>query len=251
MREAQPDSNDIICNSSYRTRRKEDSSDVSIVIPAYNEEDRIRSVINRYCNFFPGSEVIVVCDGVDNTKKIVKELMVCYPQLRLLEYKERLGKGQSVMEGMKNSRRDKVGFVDADDSIEPDDVKRMFDALPCADVVIASRWLKDSRIIVKQPLKRRISSRFFNIFARVVFGLGYNDTQCGAKVFWKEVIRDVFNDLKTKGFEFDVELLWRLKKKGYSITEFPITWKHSDGSSFSLSKAPRMLLSLLKVRLWS
>jgi glycosyltransferase involved in cell wall biosynthesis len=155
------------------------------------------------------------------------------------------------MEGMKNARYDKVGFVDADESIEPDDVKRMFDALSLADVVIASRRLKNSRILVKQPLKRRISSIAFNIFARVVFGLGFSDTQCGAKVFRKEVVREVFNDLKTKGFEFDVELLWRLKKKGYNIIEFPIIWKHSDGSSFSLSNAPMMLFSLLKVRLWS
>jgi glycosyltransferase involved in cell wall biosynthesis len=230
---------------------QENSNDISIVIPAYNEEYRIGGVITRYCGFFPGSEVIVVCDGMDNTKKIIKELMMCYPQLRVLEYEERLGKGQSVMEGMKNARYDKVGFVDADESIEPDDVKRMFDALSLADVVIASRRLKNSRILVKQPLKRRISSIAFNIFARVVFGLGFSDTQCGAKVFRKEVVREVFNDLKTKGFEFDVELLWRLKKKGYNIIEFPIIWKHSDGSSFSLSNAPMMLFSLLKVRLWS
>ena len=83
-----------------------------------------------------------------------------------------------------------------------------------------------------------------------MFGLNFKDTQCGAKVFTKEAIKGVLPELKTKGFEFDVELLWKLKKKGYRVTEFPITWKHSEGSTFSLAQSPRMFFSLLKVRLW-
>lgn len=177
--------------------------------------------------------------------------MVCYPHLKLLEFNKKLGKGCAIIEGMRTAKHDKVGFVDADESIEPGDLKRMFDELLRADCVIASRRLKESRIPVKQPLKRRISSRVFNILVSIIFGLNIKDTQCGAKVFRKEVIRGVLNNIKTKGFEFDVELLWRLKKKGYNIAEFPVTWKHSPGSSFGLGNAPMMLLSLLKVRLWN
>ena len=97
---------------------------------------------------------------------------------------------------------------------------------------------------------RRMASRAFNMIVRVVFGLHFRDTQCGAKVFKREAVADVLGELGAKGFEFDVELLWRLKRKGYEVVEFPISWKHSEGSTFSLWHAPRMLLSLAKVRLW-
>lgn len=223
---------------------------ISIVIPAYNEENRIKTVLSKYSNHFQDYEIIVVCDGIDNTLNIVKEASERYTEIRLLNFKKRLGKGGAIIEGFKAAKGDRIGFVDADESVEPDDVKRMFDALSDADVVIASRRLKDSKIHVKQSLKRRFASKMFNILVRMIFRLPFKDTQCGAKVFRKEAIKDILDELKTKEFEFDAELLWRLKKKGYKVVEFPITWKHSEGSSFSLSNAPKMFFSLLKVRLW-
>jgi len=224
---------------------------ISIVIPAYNEEQRIKTVIKNYCGFFHDFELVVVCDGIDSTNKIVRELMISCPQIKLLEFSNRLGKGQAIKEGLKKAIADKVGFVDADESVEASDVKKMFDALSYADGVIASRRLKESKILIKQPLKRRISSGIFNIFVRILFGLNFKDTQCGAKVFRRNAIEECLFELNTKGFEFDVELLWRLKKRGLNIIEFPITWKHSEGSSFGLSNAPKMFFSLLKVRIWN
>ena len=225
---------------------------ISLIIPAYNEEDRIEPCLMNYFNHFRDHEIgiIVVCDGIDNTQGIVGKLSKNYPNIKLLNFNNKLGKGGAIIEGLKVAKGYKIGFVDADESVEPNDLKMMLDALLDADGVIASRRLKDSRILIKQPLKRRIASRFFNILTRLIFGLDFKDTQCGAKVFKKEAIKDVLSELKTKGFEFDVELLWRLKKKGYKVIEFPITWKHSEGSSFSLSNAPKMFFSLLKVRLW-
>ena len=237
-------------SSNYERSHEGDPIEISIIIPAYNEERRVRNAMAGIVSFFSNLELIVVCDGIDNTANIVKEFMISYPQVKLVEFNEKLGKGQGIMEGMKIARGDKIGFVDADESVHPNDVKKMFDALSAADGVIASRRLKDSRILIKQPLKRGFASRVFNILVRLIFGLNFKDTQCGAKVFRKEAIKDVFSELKTKGFEFDVELLWRLKMKGYKVVEFPITWKHSEGSSFSLSNAPNMFFSLLKVRLW-
>lgn len=231
-----------------KNRHNENLPGFSLVIPAYNEEHRIRNVISKYCGFFPNLELIVVCDGSDNTAKIVKESWARCPQIKLLEFNKRLGKGKSIVEGMKNACGDKIGFVDADESVEPEDIKKMFEALFAADGVIASRRLKDSKILVKQPLIRRLASRIFNILVRIIFGLDFKDTQCGAKVFKKNAVVNIINDLKTTGFEFDVELLWKLKKEGYNILEYPITWKHSEGSRFRLLNAPKMVLSLLKVR---
>jgi len=225
---------------------------ISLVIPAYNEEDRIKTVLSRYANHFhlQDQEIIVVCEGTDSTRNIVKKLSKKCPNVKLLSFEKRLGKGGGIIEGFKAAKGERIGFADADESVEPDDIKKMFDLLSRVDGVIASRKLKESRILVKQPLKRRIASKIFNILVRMFFGLNFKDTQCGAKVFRKEAIKNVLVELNTKGFEFDVELLWRLKNKGYKVIEFPITWKHSEGSNFSLSNAPKMFFSLLKVRLW-
>jgi len=157
---------------------------------------------------------------------------------------------RAIIEGFKAAQNEEVGFVDADESVAPGDVERMCDVLAGADGAVASRRLRESRVLVRQPLPRRMASRAFNMLVRVLFGLHYRDTQCGAKVFRRGAIADVLGELRTKGFEFDVELLWRLKRKGYEVVEFPIEWKHSEGSTFSLWQAPRMLLSLARLRLW-
>jgi glycosyltransferase involved in cell wall biosynthesis len=222
----------------------------SLIIPAYNEEDRIKTVLLNYTTNFPAAEIIVVCDGTDNTKKIVREGSKKYMNIKLLPFEKKLGKGGAIIEGFKAAKGERVGFVDADESVEPDDVKKMFDLLSDYNGVIASRKLNESKILVRPPLKRRIASKTFNSLIRIIFSLDFKDTQCGAKVFRKEAVNDILSELTTEGFEFDVELLWRLKNKGYNVVEFPITWKHSEGSSFSLSNAPKMFFSLLKVRIW-
>jgi len=233
-------------------QRKQINNDthVSIVIPAYNEEVRIENVVSNYCDHFPGQEIVIVCNGcTDHTPHIVRGLCSKYSQIRALSFEEKLGKGGAIIEGFRVANGNKVGFVDADESVEPDDIKRMFDALLNADGVIASRRLKESRILIKQPWHRRIGSRVFNILVRIIFSLNFKDTQCGAKVFQKEAIINVLDSLTTKGFELDVELIWKLKKKGFNVIEFPVIWKHSEGSTFNLYNAPKMILSLLKVRL--
>ena len=222
----------------------------SAIVPAYNEEGRIETVILNYANSFPDAEIIVVCDGTDNTTNIIREKSKKNPNIKLLSFEKKLGKGGGIIEGFKAAKGERIGFVDADESVEPDDVKKMFDLLSDYDGVIASRKLNGSKILVRPPLKRRIASRSFNGLIQIIFGLDFKDTQCGAKVFRKEAVKAILSELTTVGFEFDVELLWRLKNKGYNVMEFPITWKHSEGSSFSLSNAPKMFFPLLKVRLW-
>ena len=223
---------------------------ISIVIPAYNEEARIESVVKNICGQFPGQEIIAVCNGcTDKTNHILNTLRSRYPQIQILNFPQKLGKGGAIIEGFKIAQGQRIGFADADDSVEPSDIKKLFDALDNSDGVIASRRLSKSKITSHQPIIRRFSSKVFNIIVRVLFNLTFKDTQCGVKVFRKEVIKDVLDSLCTTGFEFDVELLWKLKNKGYRIVEFPVVWKHSKGSTFSLTNAPKMLISLLKIRL--
>jgi dolichol-phosphate mannosyltransferase len=223
---------------------------ISLVIPAYNEESRIESVVKNVCNQFPGQEIIVVCNGcTDKTNHVLDILHSQYPQIRILNFEKKLGKGGAIIEGFKAAEGERIGFTDADDSVEPSDIRKLFDALDTSDGVIASRRMPTSKITSHQPIIRRFSSKVFNIIVRTLFGLDFRDTQCGVKVFRKEVIKDVLDSLSTTGFEFDVELLWKLKNKGYRIVEFPVVWKHAEGSTFSLTSAPKMFISLVKIRL--
>ena len=225
-------------------------TNVSLVVPAYNEEKRIATMLSQYCSYFPDSEIIVVCDGADNTQNIVKSLSKDNKNIKLLHFNNRVGKGGAIIEGFKIATGDIIGFVDADESVKPSQVIAMIDELSSADGMIASRHLNDSKIIVKQPLKRRFASKCFNLFVRLVFGLPFKDTQCGAKIFKKEAIAGILSELVSTGFEFDVELLWKLKKNGYKIVEYPIEWSHSEGSGFSLKSAPSMIMSLIGIQLW-
>jgi glycosyltransferase involved in cell wall biosynthesis len=220
----------------------------SIIIPAYNEADRIKSVLMGYAAELSGQEIIVVSDGQDNTPDIVAHVMKDYPDIRLLTFHKRLGKGGAIIEGFKVAQGDKIGFADADDSVSPEDLKAMFETLGEVDGVIASRRLATSKIMIKQPFKRRLASRAFNTLVRILFGLPFKDTQCGAKVFTRSAIFDIIDELETRGFEIDVEILWRLKNKAYRIVEYPITWSHSEGSKFKLSNSCTMFFSLIKIR---
>lgn len=216
----------------------------SIIVPAYNEELRIKKVIECLIDEFPGQEIIVVCDGQDDTPKIIAD----NPDIRLLIFHKRLGKGGAIIEGFKASTGDKIGFVDADESVSSKDLKGMFEALGEVDGVIASRRLFSSKILVEQPFNRRLASKGFNLLVRILFGLPFKDTQCGAKVFMRHAICDIIGELETSGFEIDVEILWKLRNKGYIVIEYPITWSHSLGSKFKLSNAYAMFVSLIKIR---
>ncbi|MFB3763677.1 MAG: glycosyltransferase [Methanotrichaceae archaeon] len=221
----------------------------SIVIPAYNEEARINGILLALTDKFPCQDIVVVCDGQDDTVGVVNDLSIKFPNIRVLSFNDRLGKGGALIEGFKAAKGEEICFVDADESIGVDDLENMFLALRDADGVIASRRLKESKILIEQPFKRRLASKAFNIFVKALFGLPFKDTQCGAKIFKRNAIYAILDELITSGFEIDVEILWRLRNKGYAIIEYPITWKHSEGSKFRLSHSWGMLISLIKIRL--
>lgn len=224
---------------------------LSIVIPAYNEEKRISNVISSYTSFFNERydyELIVVSDGNDDTNNIVKNLIITNDRICLIELPKRQGKGGGILEGFKKSNGDILAFVDSDESVLPQEFNKLLNNLYDSDCAIASRRIEGACIDVNQPFLRRTSSKIFNIIVNLIFDLGIKDTQCGAKVFKKEVIDQVISLIKTKGFEFDVELLWRIKNKGYRIKEVPIVWNHTAGSTFSLAYSYKMFISLIKIR---
>lgn len=225
---------------------------ISIIVPAYNEEKRIEAMISVFSGYFlkkyQDTEFIIISDGHDSTGNIVKKLIKKCNNIYLFEYNKRLGKGGGIIEGFKKARGDIVAFVDADESVSPHELEKIINEVKFTDCAVGSRRVPGSHIVEKQPLQRRFMSRIFNLLINLVFNLNIRDTQCGAKAFRRDVITSVMPEIKSKGFEFDVELLWRIKSHGFSIKEVPIEWRHSEHSRFSLKNAPLMFMNLMKIR---
>jgi glycosyltransferase involved in cell wall biosynthesis len=220
----------------------------SLVIPAYNEEQRIIPLLDSISGF--DGELIIVCDGADKTAEIVERTAAERADLviRCLRFDHRLGKGGGVIAGLMAARFPLVGFFDADGSTDIGEMKRLFTVLTTVDGAIGSRWIPGSTLRVRQGILRRVESRAFNLLIRLLFGLTFHDTQCGAKVFKKSAIDAVLPMMISRGFEFDVELLWRLKRAGYVVSEVPIEWQNKGDSRVQKRDMLRMLSGLFMVR---
>ncbi|MFA5134784.1 MAG: dolichyl-phosphate beta-glucosyltransferase [Patescibacteria group bacterium] len=231
---------------------------LSIVIPAYNEGGRITTTLESYCSFYQGrdAEIIVILNGCrDATLDIVKSFRGRYPNVvRFKDFEEALGKGGAVHEGFKIAKGEFVGFLDADGSTAPEEFQKLTRAIDGADGAIASRW-KQGSIVEGRKHFRKIVSLGFVIVVRILFWLPFNDTQCGAKVFKRKLIDTVLPELVITNMAFDVELLYRARKHGFSIKEIPSHW--IDKSSSTVLGSPSqvagsgigMLLSLIRIRL--
>jgi len=214
---------------------------ISIIIPAYNEEKRIGKTLDNYKGFFKNSEIIVVCDGQDNTAEIAKS-----KKLKVLEFQRRLGKGLAIRKGLLVAQGSIIGFVDADGSVSAKEFKKLIDEINGHDCAIASRRLKESKIEGDSAI-RKFLRKSFNILVNSLFFLGIKDTQCGGKVLKRTVLKSILPELKTREFEFDIELLWNLKKNNFRIKEVPIVWTHTPATKMPIN-IPKMIITLLRLR---
>ncbi len=230
--------------------------ELSIIIPAYNEEKRIGKTLEEYLSFFSKNnkenyEIIVVMNGcTDTTYGILESFKKKHTPLKILEFKAGIGKGGAVIEGFKIAKGDLIGFVDADNSTSAPEFEKCVKNILGYDGVIASRYIQDAVVEPKQPLSRRIASRGFNILIKILFGLRIKDSQCGAKLFRKDVIKKILPDLGITRWAFDVDLLYQLKRNRFVVKEIPILWKDSEGSTLNVRKATiEMFLAVTRLRL--
>ena len=235
---------------------------LSIIMPAYNEEKRIGITLDKYGGFFQKAkkdkkisdfEIIVVLNACkDNTIGIVKKFKKKYREIRFLNFKQG-GKGFAVTEGFIDAlKRDNnlIGFVDADMATPPEAFYDLVRNIGKYDGVIASRWGKNSIIRSKQPIIRIITSRCFNFIVRSILLLNLPDTQCGAKLFKKKGLEGFIENIKFAEWAFDVEFLYRLKKRGLKIKAVPTIWEDKKGSKVNLLKVPfQMFASVMRLRL--
>ncbi len=221
----------------------------TLIIPAYNEEKRIKQTLNSVKNTL-GNEinVLVVSNGSkDKTIDILKEWKKNNKNFNFLEFKEKLGKGGAILEGLRKTKSKYVGFIDADDSFDLKTVKEIIENFDDNDVVIASKWKEKNIFEVDEPFLRKLSSRVWNLMCRVLLDLKLNDTQAGAKFLRKDAFDAIDRKFICKAFSFDVEFLFLLNKGGYEIKERYIKTIHRDGSTFNMKYVFPMFKDLMKL----
>jgi len=224
---------------------------VSLILPAHNEENRLRPTLKKYnqslCEKYPNSyEILVIANGcTDRTVQVAQEFASTCSQVKVFDILEPIGKGGAILKGFCLATGQFVAFADADCATRPSSLIDLIDQLINTDIVIGSRWLNTSRVLHKQPLKRRIYSRFFNLSIRFLFNLPYRDTQCGAKVFRRIAALKLAQVVKEKHWMFDVDLLLWANFFGYRVKEFPVTWEDQAGSKLEFGSTFQEVLASL------
>ena len=224
---------------------------LDIVMPAHNEEQRIDRTLRAYREACPreGVRFLVALDScTDRTAEVVRAHQREDGRVAAFEY-PRLGKGGVIAETFKRADAELVGFVDADGATPPRELLRLARAAERVDGAIASRRHPAALLPADRPLSRVITSAGFARTVRLLIGLPYRDTQCGAKVLRRRVVRDVLPRLAARDLLFDVDLLAAARDRGWRIVEVPTVWIDQEGSRVNpLSDSRRMGASLL--RLW-
>ncbi len=211
--------------------------DLSIIVPAYNEELRIPPTLERLHAFLSAQpmryEIVVVDDGSkDGTCRVVEEHAKRIPNLRLVRQLPNKGKGAAVRLGMLSARGQIRVMCDADCSMPPEQLPRLLaPIISCqAEIAIGSRYAEGAKTDVKQPFYRVLWSRLCNKVIQRSLVPGVRDTQCGFKAFTAEVARDLFRRGKIDGWAFDLEILALARRRGYAIAEVGVEWKDDNRS---------------------
>jgi dolichyl-phosphate beta-glucosyltransferase len=229
---------------------------LSVVVPAYNEEERIVPTLEALHEYYEAQDypydVTIVSDGsVDRTNEIVESFVADHPKFRLLAYTPNRGKGFAVRKGILEAPGELVLFCDADLATPQEETERLLEHVHAgADVAIGSRPLKESHLEKRQPFYRELLGRAFNRAVQTLAIRGIEDTQCGFKIFTRKAAKDIFARCKLDDFGFDFEALMVARDLGYRIDEVPIRWFHREGSKVVLMRdGPRMIADLFRLRL--
>lgn len=232
----------------------ESLEDLSVIIPAYNEELRIAETIEKIIEFLSKNikkfEIIVVDDGsFDHTVSVVENLTKKYFNLKLIKNEVNKGKGFSIKHGVSVSKGKYCLFTDADSSSPIENINAFLPYISEDTIIIGSRGLSQSKIEIHQPIFREYMGKCFNLLVRIFIFGGIRDTQCGFKMFSRNIANKVFPLLTVDGFAFDVELLFLGRKLGFKIVELPIIWRNDIRSTVRPFKdSARMFMEILKIR---
>lgn len=228
--------------------------DISIIVPAYNEERRLPETLERIAAYVRASgreaEILVVDDGsTDGTAAVAESFRDKFGAIRVLSNGVNRGKGYSVRHGMLEARGRIVLFTDADLSAPIEEADKLFAALETHDVAIGSRALDRRLISVHQSRFREFAGIIFNAIVRLCLRLPFVDTQCGFKAFRREPCRIIFEQQRIERFGFDPELLYLARHHGLRTVEIPVRWGHSPATKVSMFRdSLQMFLDVLIIR---
>jgi dolichyl-phosphate beta-glucosyltransferase len=228
---------------------------LSIIIPAYNEERRLPATLTSVYDFLKGRgnsfEILVVDDGsLDGTAAFVDDFAKSHEEVRCLSYQPNQGKGHAVRTGILSARGDLMLVNDADGSSPIEELSKLEAGIAGgADIAFGSRQKADESRRVNALAHRKFIGNTFNAIVQNLLLPGIEDTQCGFKLFKRHVAHDIFSVSRVDGYGFDVETLYIAKLRGYTMVEIPINWNNVDGSKVNvLTDSPRMLVEVLKIR---
>ncbi|MBA3514101.1 MAG: glycosyltransferase family 2 protein [Pyrinomonadaceae bacterium] len=234
------------------------SISLSIVIPAYNEAERLGTTLPKILDYLSDnlseSELIVVDDGsTDTTAAVARERLSAAERVRtsVLSYQSNLGKGRAVRLGLLASRGEVALFSDADLSTPITETPKLVAPIFRGewDLTFGSRALDRTLIGVHQPWRREQGGRVFNLVVRLATGLPFWDTQCGFKAFRMSVCRPILEGATVDRFGFDVELLYIAYRAGLRLKEVPVRWDHYEGSKVNVaSDSVKMLGEVALIR---
>lgn len=231
---------------------------ISLIVPTYNEEKEIKSILYSFHRYFSRRhyiyEVVVVNDGSrDNTLRALHSAKRFMVHLKIIHSGENHGKGWAVKRGMTEAQGDIRLFIDADNSTSIDHLDKALLYLKNGyDVVIGSRGLKNSLIVVQQPLYKEFLGRLGNIWIRLILLRGIRDSQAGFKVFTARAADIIFPRLTLTGWGFDFEVLVIAHVHNLKVKEMPIRWVNNPYSRVTPFAYVRTYGESLKVRwnLW-
>ena len=218
--------------------------DVSIVIPAHNEEARIGPTLRAYAaEFHPlhGDrwELVVALNAcTDGTRRVVEEAAAECSAIRWTLEDEVLGKGAAVLAGLREARGAQVAFVDADNMVGPDETRKLLGLLSDHDLAVGWRRHDAALEPRSRSWPRRVVSGLSPMWSRQFLGLSVHDPQCGAKALRHEALDALLPMLRESGWALDLELLVAAKRLGLRVTEAPVVWRHvAEGSKVRLPTA--------------
>jgi dolichyl-phosphate beta-glucosyltransferase len=233
---------------------KSSKTSLSIVIPAYNEEKRIKRTIVELRSYLKSKkylyEIIIVDDGsTDGTLNVLKDTPST--DLRVITI-TKSGKGTAVKEGIisANIEYEYVFFMDADLSTGVEEIGEFIDIFknePGTGIVIGSRYLPEGSVIVQPPF-RNLVGRTFSFIKSKLLGINFYDSQCGFKAFRMQTAKKLFAKSEIKGFSFDVEILYIALLNNIKVKETSVNWRHKPGGHVNLiADSIPMLVELLRI----
>ncbi len=228
--------------------------ELSIIIPAYNEEARLPGTLDKVAAYLAThsqkTEVLIVDDGSqDHTAQVAESFKSKLPSLRVVSNGKNRGKGYSVRHGIQEATGRIVLFTDADLSAPIEEADKLIEALANHDVAIGSRALDRSLISVHESSFREFAGIVFNQIVRLILRLPFVDTQCGFKAFQRLRCEVLFEQQTIEGFGFDPELLYLARHHGLRACEIPVRWGHSPATKVNMLRdSIQMFADIFQIR---